>query len=186
MFLMPWRRQAQSSGLSRRMADPFDQFRSEMDTLIEQFFGGPLMPTDQETGSQRFWGLEFSEEGNDVVIRADVPGFEEKDLEVNLDGDVLTIKAEKKQEGEAREGRSYRSYSRTVTLPPALDNDKAQATCHNGVLELRIPRSPRAQGRRIPVQGRLGAQPASQPAQKAVQVKEGNGAASQQEKQLAT
>jgi HSP20 family protein len=191
MFLIPWRRQGQSSALSRRSADPFELFRREMDSLLEEFFGGPMMQADQE-GGQRFWGLDMHEEGNDVIIRAEMPGFEEKDLDVQIDGDLLTIKAEKKEEGGNKGMRSSRNYTRTITLPPGLDTDKAQATCEYGVLELRFPRSPRAQGRRIPVQGRLGTQQSGsqqqsasqQPSQAATETahnKEGNGAEQQQE-----
>jgi HSP20 family protein len=195
MFLIPGRRQGQSSALSRRSADPFELFRREMDGLLEEFFGGPMMQADQE-GGQRFWGLDMHEEGNDVVIRAEMPGFEQKDLDVQIDGDLLTIKAEKKEEGGNKGMRSSRSYTRTITLPPGLDTDKAQATCEHGVLELRLPRSPRAQGRRIPVQGRLGTQQSGsqqsasqQPSQAATETahnKEGNGAAQQENKPAAT
>jgi HSP20 family protein len=196
MFLIPWRRQAQSSGLSRRNADPFDLFHGEMDRLLEQFFGGPPTQTEHETGSQRFWGMEMHQEGNDIIIRAEMPGFEEKDLDVQIDGDLLTIRAEKKQQDEKKGFRGSRSYTRTITLPPGLDNDKAQATCEHGVLELRIPRSERAQARRIPIQGRSGMQqqppgqqqqsqitePKAQVASETAHKKEGNGAA-QQDKQ---
>jgi HSP20 family protein len=196
MFLIPWKRQTQSSGLGRRSADPFDLFHGEMDRLLEQFFGGPLMQTEQETGSQRLWGMEMHEEGNDVIIRAEIPGFEEKDLDVQIDGDLLTIRAEKKQQDEKKGFRGSRSYTRTITLPPALETDKAHATCEHGVLELRIPRSPRAQAHRIPIHGRSASQHPTEPpahgtehkaqaAPETAQKKEGNGAAHQEQQPTA-
>jgi len=151
MFLMPWRRQGQpqSGGLSRRAGDWAEDFRREMDSLIEHFFTGSVTPAGQEGNNQRFWGLTLNHEGNEVIVRAEVPGFEDKDLDVQLNDDVLTIRAEKKQEGEGEQ--RYESYERSITLPPGVDAEKAQATCQHGVLELRIPRTQQAQGRRIPI-----------------------------------
>jgi len=128
-----------------------EDFRREMDALIEHFFTGSPAPAGQEGGSQRFWGLTMNQEGNEVIVRAEVPGFEDRDLDVQLNDDVLTIRAEKKQEGEGEQ--RYESYSRTITLPPGVDAEKAQATCQHGVLELRFPRAQQAQGKRIPIQG---------------------------------
>jgi hypothetical protein len=80
-----------------------------------------------------------------------VPGFDEKDLDVQLNNDMLTIRAEKKQEGEGTQ--RFSSYARSVSLPPGIDASKAQATYRNGVLELHFPRPPEARGRRIPIGG---------------------------------
>ena len=82
---------------------------------------------------------------------AELPGFEEKDLDVQLQDNLLTIRAEKQQEnGEERHSSSYR---RAVMLPSGTDPDKVTAMYSNGVLELHVPKAEQAQGRRIPVQG---------------------------------
>lgn len=176
MFLMPWRRQgqAQSGGLSRRAGDWAEDFRREMDSLLEHFFSGSLTPAGQEGGNQRFWGLTLNQEGNEVIVRAEVPGFEDKDLDVQLNDDVLTIRAEKKQQG--KEGQRYERYERTITLPPGVDAERAQATCQHGVLELRIPRSQQAQGKRIPIHSGAALASNQAAAQAGTTPRSGNGA----------
>jgi HSP20 family protein len=117
------------------------------------------MSTEEEFGPQRFWDLDMEEGNNEVIVRAEVPEFEPNDLDIQVNNDVLTIKAEKKQEtkeGETAGGhreRRYAMYRRSVTLPPGTNPDKAEANYRNGVLELHIPRSGEARAKRIPVQG---------------------------------
>jgi HSP20 family protein len=140
---------------------PLALFRQQMDSLFDNFFRGwPSVFSDEDVGGQRFWDFDVRDEGNEMVVRAETPGFDENELNVELHNDVLTIRAEKKQEGEQRQ--EYRSYYRSVTLPSGTDAAKVQATYRNGVLELRIPKPEGAQAKRIPIRGQQGgtAQPA--------------------------
>jgi HSP20 family molecular chaperone IbpA len=114
-------------------------------------WSGWMAPSRGEFGGERFWDFDVSEDDKEVVVRAEMPGFDEKNLDVQLHNDVLTIKAEKEQKGEGEE--QYRRFFRSVTLPPGVEADKAQASYRNGVLEMHFPRSEQAQGRRIPIQG---------------------------------
>jgi len=151
---------AQGGGLATRQDHhPVDLFRREMDSLFNRFFGGWMAPFEEDLGLTRGWGFDVDEDDKEIVVRADVPGFEENDLDVRLDGNRLTIKAEKEQKGDDQRG--YRSFFRQVTLPSGIDADKAQASYRNGVLELHIPRSEGSRPRRIAIQGqqaRTGAQ----------------------------
>jgi HSP20 family protein len=104
---------------------------------------------EQDTGAMRFWDFDITENENQITVRAEIPGFEPNELDVEMQNDVLTIKAEKEQKGER--GEEYRSFYRSVTLPAGVDTEKAQATYRNGVLELHIPRSAGAAPRRIQV-----------------------------------
>jgi HSP20 family protein len=126
-----------------------------LDALFNRFFGGwPVSPWE-DGGQAMSWGLDMEETDKEVIVRAEAPGFEAKDFDVHLNGDVLTIQAEHKeakgQEGEAEAERRYARLRRTVTLPPGTDAVKVEATYRNGVLELRLPRKPEALGRRIEV-----------------------------------
>lgn len=121
-----------------------------MDSLFDRFFGGGwLAPLAEDFGSARSWGFDVDEIDNEIVVRADLPGFEENGLDVRLDNDVLTIKAEKEQEGDDR--REYRSFFRRVMLPPGVEAEKVQASYRSGVLELHIPRPAGSQAKQIPI-----------------------------------
>jgi len=136
--------------LAARREHPLERLQRDFETLFERLWGGLLAPSDQDLGSTRLWDLDVKGNDREVVIRAEVPGFEENELDVQLNNDVLTIKAEKEQKGDRQE--EYRSFYRIITLPPGIDAQNAQATYRNGVLELHLPRAPGAEPRRIQVQ----------------------------------
>jgi HSP20 family protein len=130
---------------------PLEQFRREFDMLFDRFFGGFPMPFDSEFGQMRLWDFGVENQDSEVVVRAELPGFDEKDLDVQCHDNLLTIRAEKQQQdGQERRSSSFR---RTVALPSGTDPDKVTATYRNGVLELHVPKSEQTHGRRIPVQG---------------------------------
>jgi len=150
--LMPTRKEQGRTGqLMSREDFPFGPF----DALFNRFFGGwPVSPWEGG-GRAMSWGLDVEETDKEVIVRAEAPGFEAKDFDVHLNGDVLTIQAEHKeakgQEGEAETERRYARLRRSVTLPPGTDAEKVQATYRNGVLELHLPRKPEMLGKRIEV-----------------------------------
>lgn len=92
--------------------------------------------------------LDMYEEEKELVIKAELPGIRKKDLDIKLDGDVLTIKAEKKEEKEEGEKgathyyreRTFGQYVRSMTLPSRVDAEKVTATLKKGLLELRLPK----------------------------------------------
>jgi HSP20 family protein len=130
---------------------PLEQFHQAFESLFDRFFGNFPMLSGQDFGPTRLWDFGVTENDKEVTVRAEMPGFEENEIDVQLNNDMLTIRAEKEQKGGSRE--EYRSFYRTVTLPSGVDAEKAQATYHNGVLELHFPRPEGAQAKRIQVQG---------------------------------
>jgi HSP20 family protein len=124
----------------------------DFDTLFDRLLGGWLAPfdTDQDLGSVRLWDFDVSENDKEIVIRAEMPGFEQNEIDVQINNDALTIKAEKEQKIDGRQ--EYRSFIRTVVLPHGINPEKVQATYRNGVLELHIPRAENAQPKHIKVQ----------------------------------
>jgi len=103
---------------------------------------------------------DMYEEKDQLVVKTELPGINEKNLEVTLEGDVLTIKAEKKEEvtedatHHTRE-RYYGKYIRSMSLPSHVNGDKISATFDNGVLELRIPKAEAVKAKRIEVKAQL-------------------------------
>jgi HSP20 family protein len=100
-------------------------------------------------------GLEMEEKENEVVVRAEVPGFEASELDVRLAGNLLTIRAEHREEPDGKEREPVeRRYGRsewTVTLPAGIEPAKIEAHYRNGVLEVHVPMTPEAAPRRIEV-----------------------------------
>ncbi len=147
--LVPFRR-GRSSELAQY--DPFELTRSEFGTLFNRLLGDwPMAFSD---GQHAGWGLDVDEKENEVVVRAELPGFDVNDINVSLMNNVLTIEAKHMaHEGkeEKQEGESVCQVRRSVTLPSGLDTDKVEATYRNGVLELHLPRSPQAHGRKIEI-----------------------------------
>ena len=82
-----WR--SNGGSLATERAHPLEQFRREFDTLFDRFFGGFPAPFEPEFGPMRWWDFGVEDQGNEVVVRAELPGFEEKDLDVQLHDNLL-------------------------------------------------------------------------------------------------
>ena len=117
----------------------------EMDRLWDDYFGSGrrgLQPLQTEFAP----AVDVKETADQVVVKAEVPGMEAKDINISVTGDVLTIKGEKKSEREEKEEnyhlveRSYGSFCRSLTLPAAVDLDKIEAKYDKGVLTVTCPK----------------------------------------------
>jgi HSP20 family protein len=98
--------------------------------------------------------LDFDENEKEFIVRAEAPGFEAEDLDIQVSGNLLTIKAQKKRESKEKKGDGYyeeRHLERVVTLPADADPDKIEATYRNGILEIHLAKTEDAQRKRIPV-----------------------------------
>lgn len=100
----------------------------------------------------------FVKDGN-LVVRADVPGLDPKDIELSVLGNVLTIKGERKNEKEVKKENyfrreiSYGSLERHMTLPSGVETDKVKGSFKNGVIEVTMPMGKEAVARKIPLEG---------------------------------
>jgi len=151
MSQLPTTRRDRSGGPAPRGEDPLDRLQRDFGTLFGRLMGGWLAPFERGGSTPRLWGLDVTANDQEVVVRAEVPGFDQHELDVRLDRDVLTIRAQKEQKGNGHE--EYRSYFETVALPPGINPDAARANYRNGVLELRIPRAEEARPKRIAIEG---------------------------------
>jgi HSP20 family protein len=142
--------------------DPFTAFRREMDRLFESFGRDLVWPGGESRGAAMAPSIDVSETEGELRIEADLPGVEEKDVDVSISDNVLTIKGEKKAEKEEKKKdfhlveRSYGSFSRSLTLPFAADPSKAKATFKNGVLSISLPKPPevKAKAKKIAIGSR--------------------------------
>jgi HSP20 family protein len=101
------------------------------------------------------WGLDVRDEDDAVVVQAEAPGFEAGDFDVQVSDNRLVLRASKKVETKAKEGKTteYREQEcyESVTLPPGIDRDKVEAKYHNGVLTVTFPKTSEGKARRVPV-----------------------------------
>jgi HSP20 family protein len=128
--------------------------RRDMNGLFDELFGeASLVPLGEEWSvfSPR---VDVAEDDMQVRVSAELPGLDEKNIEVNLSGDVLTISGEKKQEREEkaenryRMERSFGAFRRSIPLPCEIDAGKAEATFDKGVLIITLPKMESAQDRK--------------------------------------
>ena len=167
--LIPWKKRDNGGGISVRHGEPSRQdsdlqplarLRDDLNAMWSHFFDDPWLGSRgaqlpglwHASGSILNLGWEDNE--NEYVFHAELPGFEPDDFDVKVSGNTLTVQAEHKDQTEDKEkGSSYRygSYSRTVTLPHGADEEKIEARYHSGVLEIHLPKTEEARGKRIPV-----------------------------------
>ena len=110
--------------------------------------------------NHRTWApaVDILEEKDRFVVRADLPGVNPDDIEVNMENGVLTVAGERKKEersefkGVSRIERISGRFLRRFTLPDTADEDEIKATCRNGILEISIPKQATVQPRRITVE----------------------------------
>jgi HSP20 family protein len=146
--------------LAGRGDNPFESFQREMNRLFDDFFRRGGTPAQFEGV---FCGatprVDVSETDSEYEVKAELPGLEEKDVEVLLDRNMLMLKGEKKTEREEKEKdyhlteRSFGSFRRTIPLPLEVEQDKVEATFKNGVLTIRLPKAEQArtQGKRVQI-----------------------------------
>jgi HSP20 family protein len=156
MSLIPWRGKAKENG-GTTLA-PLSEFRTEMNRLFDSFFREPFGATSESTGLMS-WSpsLDVSETGEEVTVRAEIPGADPKDLEISVEGNRLVISGEKKETTEKKEQSIYHRetyygrFSRQIELPQGVDSEKVDAEYKGGVLMVHLKKVPGAAAKKIPV-----------------------------------
>jgi HSP20 family protein len=155
--LIPGNRSASGSPVLYRETDPFMALHREVNRLFDDIFRGFDAPRfgrlpGAVTGWSAGWpNLEVSETENEVRVTAELPGLEEKDVEILLNDGMLTLRGEKKSETEDKSRqfseRFYGRFERQMALGPEVEQDKVAASFKNGVLTITLPKSERAQSK---------------------------------------
>lgn len=142
-------------GARRGTGPGISTLRDQINRIFEDVMG-PL-PGFRE--SWQFPTADVYERGDDVVVEAELPGFDIRDVEVTTTEDTVTIKGESKREQEVEEQNVYRSERqygsifRSFDLPSPIDPEQAKASFRNGVLTVRAPKAQPARGRKVSIEG---------------------------------
>ncbi|GJQ49343.1 MAG: heat-shock protein [Candidatus Kuenenia stuttgartiensis] len=129
-----------------------DTFKKEMNKLFDTFGG-----IGENVFREWMPPLDISETGETVVVKAEIPGVDPKEIHISVKNDALTIRGEKKGEKEEKGKnyhfieRRYGSFVRTVLLPTAVKYEQAKAEYRNGILEITLPKQEKEESKKIPI-----------------------------------
>ena len=153
--LIPWGRRGRELA-STGEEHPVASLWRDMNRLFQDFFEGHEWPLAKEWGKAGAFSprVDVRETDKEVVVSAEVPGMDEKDIQVELTDDGLTIRGgketetEEKKEGYVRKETSYGSFRRFIPLPAEVQAAKASAELRKGVLTVTLPKTPEAKAKR--------------------------------------
>ena len=150
--LVPWARMEEE-----RFPSLFrGRFFREFDDLMHRFFKEEPFFTGRAQTFQP--AIDVSETDEEFVVKGEIPGIDPKELDVSVTGQVLTIKGEKQEEKEEKDEGTYRkerrfgSFSRSITIPCEIQEDKIEAKFQNGVISLRLPKKETTKKRSIQIE----------------------------------
>ena len=139
--------------------DPFREFATLQDRMNRLFRDsyGPEGRDEALTTSQFAPPVDVYEDEQKITLKVEVPGIDEKDIDVRVENNILTVHGERKFEKEEKEEnfrrveRQYGSFTRTFTLPSAVDAEKVQADYEKGILKIQLPKKAEAKPKQIKV-----------------------------------
>ncbi|MGQ9672923.1 MAG: Hsp20/alpha crystallin family protein [Candidatus Aminicenantales bacterium] len=140
--------------------DPFRDLmtlRDRMNRLFEDVFTSARGEEKELISSSWTPAVDIYEDENQLVLMAEVPGIDEKDIEIKLEDNTLSIQGERKIEKETKEEnyhrieRAYGSFYRSFTLPNYIDQEKIQAEHENGILKITMPKRPELKPRKVKI-----------------------------------
>lgn len=146
--LIPWKKR------NREVAN----LRKDFDDLMDSFFSEPVFSIPK-LFSEGSWypSVDVSEGKSDIIVKAEIPGVDKEDIDLSLDGRLLTICGEKEHEKEEtdehyhRVESSFGFYRRTIELPADVDDSNVDAKYKNGVLKIKLKKAKEAETRKIKI-----------------------------------
>ena len=144
--------------IPRRTNRDVGWLRRDMDDLMSRFFGGDIMAPALE--GEWVPSINVADSDGNLRVEAELPGMKPEDIDLNVSGDLLTLRGEKKEERKEGDegGYTYReirqgSFQRAVRLPAEVQADKADARFENGVLTVNLPKAEGSQSKQIKIKG---------------------------------
>ncbi|HEX4144377.1 MAG TPA: Hsp20/alpha crystallin family protein [Pirellulales bacterium] len=153
MNMVPWRNKRKTGELSA-----LGELRHEMDRLFDSFMRDPLGSLGETFGSRQWLPtVDVAETGDEIAVRAEIPGVDPKDLEITVAGSRVTIAGEKRESREQTDKdvhfseSRYGSFRRTIDLGSPVDPEQINAECEQGVLTVKLKKTKAAAAKRIAV-----------------------------------
>jgi HSP20 family protein len=152
--LIPWKRQSDTELMEVDPKNELAQFRANFDRMLTNLWRG-----DWDDAWNSGWGCDVQDAENEIVIRAEAPGFEPEEIDVKLSAGRLVMQAEHKTE-QATPGNgvghfsSYGKFYRAMSVPAGIEADKIEASYKNGILEVHLPKGEEGKSKRIAVQAK--------------------------------
>lgn len=139
--------------MTRGMAgDAWDTIHREFDGLLNRVMGGQM-----EGSRLAPYAVDVREEGDHLLVEAELPGFKKEEIDITLENQTLTIAAERKEQAEQRQGeyllneRRYSRFLRSFTLPPTVDDRSCDAKLLDGVLTIKLNKREESKPRKVQV-----------------------------------
>lgn len=145
--IVPWRNPGRELDVRNICRNPFDSLVRRMDSLFEDV---GFKPFSSGRPGEFSPSVDVRETDNEILVTAELPGIDPKDIELTLTKDALTLSGEKKHESEETGEdfqhfeRRYGSFRRLIPLTCDVDQDKVEAAFKNGVLNIKLPKAPEA------------------------------------------
>jgi len=130
----------------------FSSFQDEMNRVLDNFFS-----RESPYGTDWRPKVDVAETESNIIVKAEIPGIDPKDIDISITGDILTLKGEKKEEKENtgrcyhRVESSYGCFKRVINLPVSVNVDKVTAEGKNGILEIILPKKEESKTKKINV-----------------------------------
>ena len=137
--------------------EPFRELQDRMNRLFHESYRAQGAEDDWALGGTWAPAVDIYEQDNNIVLKAELPGVDPKDVDIRLENNTLTLSGERKFDNEVKKEnyhrveRAYGAFLRNVRLPMAADGSKVTATFKNGVLVVTLPKTPASKGTMIPV-----------------------------------
>jgi HSP20 family protein len=137
----------------KRRVTEFDDLRNRMMRLFDDPFAMPMFRDTVGFTPP----VQITETEGEMLVTAELPGMKKEEVEIELENNILTLRGEKKEEHEEKEKESwiyeriYGSFQRSFTLPVPIEETKIFADFQDGILRIRLPKSEKARGRKIPI-----------------------------------
>ena len=152
--LVPWKKTNNNLAVGRGEVDPFARMRQGMDDMFNEMLGTWVGRPNLNGAGSFLPQINVGDTVNEICVTAELPGLDQKDLEVSIIDGSLRLKGEKREEHEEEKGEVYRSerrygaFERLIDLRAEIEPDQIKASYRNGVLKVIIPKSKDAKSRR--------------------------------------
>ncbi|WP_047814184.1 Hsp20/alpha crystallin family protein [Rhodopirellula islandica] len=153
-YLVPWKHQSDSELMEAAPQNDLAQFRANFDRMLNKMWSADLDDTWNNG-----WGCEVQDTEDEIVVRAEAPGFEPDEIDVKLSPGRLVLQAEHKTEQDASQNgnghfSSYGKFYRAMSVPSGIEADNIEAIYKNGIVEVHLPKGEEAKAKRIAVKAK--------------------------------